>query len=252
LDQCGNKQVEHATIRDILGSFESCEIFLTFLIGPLLNFLESGDPEKFRRQLAALELPDDSLKSLEGIMNKTQFLALAERHVFNHFSTTANFVSPFAIHNPTGWEYWLIHFTKQFRGRQVYNEVLHTHATFQAHSGRGGIFKLGYDERSSDLFLHLFRSSDRERSVEQLRGEIARFVRGIGDRVPVAVFLSQIFNQTAAHGDDINRVLLECPDLSVITEQGGLRRKPNTIELTDTLIVSPQRSLHFVQRNRTS
>lgn len=42
--------------------------------------------------------------------------------------------------------------------------------------------------------------------------------------------------------DDIHAAMIENPDLEVITERGGERRKGGTIEMTDTLRMKKQRS----------
>jgi three-Cys-motif partner protein len=242
LDQYGHIHVSNNTIDDILSTFDRSEIFYTFMIKPLLTFLSQKDPAAFRLQLARLDLGENGLKSLEGMMSKPQFLALAERLVFEHFGTMAPFVSPFSIHNPAGWKYWLIHFTKRSRGRQVYNDVLHTHASHQAHSGRAGIYSLGYDERLSDAHLHLFRPDDRQRSVEQLHDDIPRLLRQLGDAIPIGTFFEKIYNWTPAHADDINKAIMDNQELAVLTGNGGERRKPDTIHINDTLVLTPQRS----------
>ena len=51
-----------------------------------------------------------------------------------------------------------------------------------------------------------------------------------------------IYNATPAHMLDIHSVMIENPDLQVITEDGGERRKANTIKASDTLRMKQQRS----------
>jgi hypothetical protein len=43
--------------------------------------------------------------------------------------------------------------------------------------------------------------------------------------------------------DDIHTAMIENGDLEIITEGGGLRRKPNTIRSDDTLRMKQQRTL---------
>jgi len=47
---------------------------------------------------------------------------------------------------------------------------------------------------------------------------------------------------TPAHMDDIRAAMIESPDLEVITEAGGERRKPNTIGRGDIVRMKRQRS----------
>jgi hypothetical protein len=55
-------------------------------------------------------------------------------------------------------------------------------------------------------------------------------------------FYETIYNKTPAHMDDIHAAIVDNPDLHVITETGGERRKPNTIGPNDILRMKKQRS----------
>ena len=55
-------------------------------------------------------------------------------------------------------------------------------------------------------------------------------------------FYSSIYNATPAHADDIHAAMIENPDIEVITENGGERRKPNTIAVNDIIKIKKQRS----------
>jgi hypothetical protein len=72
--------------------------------------------------------------------------------------------------------------------------------------------------------------------------DIPRLVSEFGDVVGVGQFYSSIYNQTPAHMDDVHSAMIENPDLEVITDKGGERRKGGTIEGTDTLRMKKQRS----------
>ena len=63
-------------------------------------------------------------------------------------------------------------------------------------------------------------------------------------------FYKLTYNETAAHSDDIHEMMIENPDIEVITESGGERRKPNTIKSTDILRLKKQQSLFFMYTNR--
>lgn len=247
LDQYGHSQILFSTLADIMSSFERPEIFYTFMIKPLVAFLQQSDPARFRQQMAYLDLTEGELSKLDGLMGKSEFLAVAERIVYGHFGGLAPFVSPFSIHSPGGWKYWLIHFTTQPRGRQVYNNILHRNATYQAHAGRAGIFSLGYDERLSDTRLHLFGPNDQVRSLDELREDIPQFLRLIGEQVPVEEFDARVFNRTPARVDDIRQAVIDSQEISVVTPDGGTRRKAHTIDRKDLLILSPQRSFFSVK-----
>jgi hypothetical protein len=54
---------------------------------------------------------------------------------------------------------------------------------------------------------------------------------------------SSIYNMTPAHMEDIHAAMIENPDLEIVTEAGGERRKPNTIRPDDMLRVKLQRTM---------
>ena len=79
------------------------------------------------------------------LLSGKEWLGAAGRIVFDRFRQCAPFVTPFAIHNPKGWRYRLIHLAASYRARQVYNDVLHDNSSQQAHFGRAGLRMLSYD-----------------------------------------------------------------------------------------------------------
>lgn len=241
LDQCGTSHVEHQTIIDICTSFTSAEIFYTFMITSLLAFLQKADRARLSGQLRPFGLSTDDLTDLDGVMNNKEWLGAAERIVFDAFGRCAAYVSPFSINNPDGWRYWFIHFANNYRARQEYNNVLHDNATTQAHFGRSGLNMLAYDP-THDGALYLFDPPGREDAKQQLYDDIPRVVTNFGDAVPVSEFYSNIYNATPAHTDDVHAVMIDNPDLEVVTEQGGERRRPNNIKPTDIIRMKRQRS----------
>lgn len=242
LDQSGYSHVDWSTIRDIICSYRSVEVFYTFMISSLLAFLEKNNPQRLLTRLSYLGLRESDLKRLEGVMNRKEWLGVAEQIVFDTFGTYAPFVSPFSINNPDGWRYWLIHFANNYRARQVYNKVLHDNSTLQAHFGRSGLNMLSYDPSHEDGRLYLFDVSGRAAAKEQLMDDIPRLVSESGDAMAVEEFYEGIYNITPAHTDDVHSAIIDNPDLEVTTPAGGERRKANTIGVGDVLRVKTQRS----------
>ena len=242
LDQCGHSHVERETILDIMRSWPAAEIFYTFVITSLLAFLRKDQPERLRAQLDHLGIPTNDVEALDGLMSRKDWLGAAEKIVFDAFRLCAPYVSPFSINNPGGWRYWLIHFANAYRARQVYNNILHDNASLQAHVGRSGLNMLSYDPRHNEGILYLFDDSGRASAKTQLLDDIPRLVIEAGDAIPVMEFYESIYNVTPAHADDVHAAIIENPDLEVITQAGGERRKANTIAVTDVIKVKNQRS----------
>lgn len=244
LDQYGHSDVDATTINDISTSFSSAEVFYTFAISSLLAFLPKSNPALLAKHLSFLGVAPTNLSALEGQMSKNEWLGAAERLVFDAFRGCAQFVSPFSINNPGGWRYWLIHFANNnYRARQEYNNVLHQNSSMQAHFGRSGLNMLAFDPAQDEGALYLFDVSGRERAKAQLLDDIPRLVSEFGDAVNVGQFYSSIYNMTPAHMDDIHAAMIENPDLEIVTEAGGERRKPNTIRSDDTLRMKRQRTM---------
>ena len=242
LDQCGHSHVERETILDIMHSWPAAEIFYTFVITSLLAFLQKDQPERLRAQLDHLGIPANDVQALDRLMSRKDWLGTAEKIVFDAFRLCAPYVSPFSINNPGGWRYWLIHFANVYRARQVYNNILHDNASLQAHVGRPGLNMLSYDPRHDEGILYLFDDSGRASAKTQLLNDIPRLVTEAGDAMSVMEFYESIYNVTPAHADDVHAAIIENPDLEVITQAGGERRKANTIAVTDVIKVKDQRS----------
>lgn len=242
LDQCGHSKVYLATIRDIMASNRSAEVFYTFAVQALISFLNRKNPDALKKQLQYIEVNPRDSNFFESLVSKGVWLASAERLVFETLRGSAEFVSPFSIHNPDGWRYWLIHFANYYRARQAYNNVLHRNSSSQAHFGRSGLNMLAYnpiDERGS---LYLFDTGGRAKAEEELLHDIPHIISQRGNALVVKDFYAGIYNTTPAHADDINSAIIKNPDLQVITSTGGDRQKANTIDINDTITLRKQQS----------
>ena len=222
-------------------SFASAEVFYTFVISSLLAFLEKDNPALLTEKLHPLGVSSHRLSALEEMMSNANWLAAAERIVFEAFKNCAPFVSPFSINNPDGWRYWLIHFANSYRARQEYNNILHDNKSAQAHFGRSGLSMLAYDP-SHEGALYLFDEQGRREAHEQLFDDIPRFVTNFGDAISLRELYRTIYNETPAHMDDIHTAMIDNPDLEIITPTGSARRKATSIKADDILRIKTQRA----------
>jgi len=76
--------------------------------------------------------------------------------------------------------------------------------------------------------------------------DIPRLIADYGDVMSIAEFYEAAYNYTPAHRDDIHAAIFDSEDLEVFTDAGGLRRKANTIAVTDTVKLKSQRSFFSV------
>ena len=178
---------------------------------------------------------------LNDLLSKPAWLGAAERSVFNAFRSCAPYVSPFSIHNPDGWRYWLVHFATSYRARQVYNNVLHANSSLQAHFGKSGLNMLHYDP-DMEGNLYLFGEHDREAAREQLHDDIPDLLSRSKDILTMKEFYESIYNMTPAHSNDVHAALVSNPDIQVTTSRGGERRSASAIRAEDFVARRKQRS----------
>lgn len=242
LDQYGYKDVELSVIPEIIRDYKNPEIFLTFSIEALLAFSNKENINKFIPDLRDTIEMRNFIEN--GLSSKSEFLGSAERMVFSHLNSLSNFVSPFAINNPDGWTYWFIHFSKSYRARQVYNDILHENSSMQAHFGRSGLNMLTY--RSYDeCSLYLFENEDRLRAKKELLEDIPRVVDAFGREITVHSFYEQIYKDTPAHAADIHQAMIENPDIKIRTKNGGYRKSFERINPDDIIQLEKQRRFIF-------
>lgn len=122
----------------------------------------------------------------------------------------------------------------------------------EAHFGRSGLHMLSFDPRDEGNSLYLFDVSGRKTAKVQLMDDVPRLVSDFGDVVRMGQFYASIYNMTPAHTDDIHAAMIDNPDLEVITEQGGERRKSTTIGSSDTLKMKRQRRFVPMFRGKPS
>lgn len=241
LDQYGSSDVNRETIKDIFQTWKSAEAFLTFAIETVLSFLAADKSKNsVLTQDEALLNEVYALKDT-SILSKDSWLGLSEKMIFSKLRECASYSSPFSIHNPNGWRYWLIHFANSHRARQVYNNVLHENDNTQAHFGRAGLNMLAYDPAKEGQ-LYLFDGNSRKAAKAALHDDIPRLVLEQGDTMPIMEFYASVYSETPAHSDDIHEMMMTNPDLEVLTPTGNPRRVANTISPDDTLRVKSQKS----------
>lgn len=241
LDQCGHSKIYIETLHHIINNFKSAEIFFTFAINSLIAFLPQSESKK-TDDMARIGL-DKMHEILSGPIAKTkkEWLGEAERFVFEIFKQCAPFVSHFAINNPGGWYYWLIHLANgSYRARQAYNNVLHNNSNHQAHFGRSGLHMLAHDPSMDDGLLYGFDHSGRMFAKKQLLIDIPRFISDAGNEIQIDAFRNAAYNMTPSHSDDIDAAILENPELKLVTESGSLRQKAARIKSTDRIVLKRQ------------
>lgn len=246
LDQCGHSKIDVKTLSDMMNVANSVEVFLTFSIDALNTYLPKSDLAKLKESLRATELEDVEIDEIGEAITTEERLGVAERVVFRSWCRCAKFVSPFSIHNPKKWKYWLLHFAKNHPARRVYNDVSHRLSNNQAHYGRSGLNMLSYDPSFDGSFLYLFDEAQRIDAKNQLMVDIPKRLSELGRQQKVGDFLESIYNETPAHHEDILTTFIDSPELTVLTDKSKPRRAASQITLNDHIELNDQRVFHEV------
>lgn len=245
LDQCGSTLVKRSTIVDILTTYQSAEVLLNFAAQSMFTYLSRKNPSFLEKTLSNHGVDKKEIDDISKVANKGEWRAAIEKIVFESYRRCSPYVSPFAINNPDGWLYWLLHFANEPKARQVYNDLLHDNSGVQGHFGRSGLNMLTYDPRREGQ-EYLFADDDRQRAREELFYDIPKAISEFGDAVTISEFVRNVSNETACHSLDLAQAMIDNPDLTIRTEKGGERRSAKGIRSTDTLILKPQKSFMLV------
>lgn len=241
LDQCGNSLVARSTIVDILRTYQSAEVLLNFAAQSMFTYLSRKDPTALAKTLERHGVDQKQVEDISSVANQREWHAAIEKLVFDSYRQCGPYVSPFAINNPDGWLYWLLHFANEPKARQVYNDLLHENSGAQGHFGRPGLNMLTYDPRTEGQD-YLFADDDRQRALEALYYDIPKVVSEFGDAITIGEFIRAVSNETPSHSMDMAQAMIDSPELTIQTDNGGERRSPKGIRSTDTLILNPQKS----------
>lgn len=252
LDQFGQIDADIHTIRTILHSFPRTEIFYTFAIQSFLTYVNEKSIVPYKQILNENSISTKDALDPKYLITKQEELGAYERMVFDAFSSCSTFVSPFSINNPTGWRYWLLHFSNIYRAREAYNNILHQVSSSQAHFGRSGLNMLSYNSTEQDSFLYKFDLAASEQTKQQLFTDIPRFLSNYGDSILMLDFFNDIYNQTPASSNTIKQSLIDIPDIEIIKEDGGIRRSAKSINTkSDFIKLKDQKSFFiFFENNK--
>lgn len=245
IDPCGYTQVNLPIIQDILVSFKSPEVFFTFMIGSLFNYSSWRDLKKTNDLMLNFCGTQEQFFQDESFRKKAEWLGAVEKIVYNEFTNTAKFASPFAINQSgsSGYNYWLLHFANSHRAREVYNDILYKNSGVQAHRGKSGLRMLGYTSLDTGVQTFDWGPDLRTENINSLLNELPKAISEFGDAVAIKTLKESIYNETTSHSDDIKSVLIDHTDIEVLTKTGGKRRSPGAISDDDIVRLNDQRQL---------
>jgi len=254
LDQYGWSSVAFASMRKILGQLEKAEIFLTFSVDALIDYMSESRLEQ--QGYRDINLDPGFIKELtadrgEGPAWRTLIQNTLYKHLKNE--TGAEFYSPFFIHSHEAHRsYWFLHLSRHREARNVIGNIHWQENTVSLHHGGPGLQALGFANASDPRQLLLPYSFDdhaKQQSRFALLEQIPRQIRDAID-ADLAPSLDTLFgnhcNDTPVTKEIFEQVLIELRDEKEIRiEDDSGKEKPRTQSVlwTDRIILAKQPTL---------
>lgn len=258
LDQYGYADVPKVTLNYIFESLPQAEVFLTFAVDWLIDYL-SSKPEKIdecRRRLQKLGVEmsvEEIIETRESspygrlliqeLLSEELSKACGAEYYTRYFIQTEN-VKGRQSHR----SFWLVHMSRHPIAR---DEMLKVHWEsanhLSVHSGAAGIdekglLALGYstqkDERFGQYNLEYgFDIKAQQQSIDALLKDLPNIIWDKG-AIQFSDLIHEISNYTPANSEILKKVmdvLLVNKDILVIGENGKKRRKGNAIHWNDVI-----------------
>ena len=254
LDQYGWSQVAFRSIRVILEQLPKAEVFLTFSVDALIDYLSSHSHQM--RAFGEIDVDPALVKELVGLKQAEQlgYRILIQNGLYNHIQsvTGAPFYSPFFIKSPDAHRsYWFIHLSKHREARNEIGTIHWIENNTTIHHGRAGLHALGFtpgkdiDQMTMD---YVFDDHAKALSRAALKQQLPHLIYEAADS-DIAPSLEQLFgircNDTPVVRELLEEVLISLRgerELIIVDETGREKPRANTIEWTDRIKLPAQRS----------
>ncbi len=254
MDQYGWSQVAFQSVRAILDRLQRAEIFLTFSVDALIDYLSERSLEM--KAFGEIDVDPDLVKQLIQIKQDEQvgYRTFIQNGLYSHVQsvTGAPFYSPFFIKSPDAHRsYWFINLSKHREARNEIGMIHSNENNTTIHQGGAGLHALGFTPGGNIEQMtmgYLFDDHAKALSRSKLTDQLPRLIYDAADS-DMAPTLEQIFglrcNDTPVVRDILEEVLLSLRgqgELSIVDEAGRVKPRSNRIEWSDRIVLSPQRS----------
>jgi three-Cys-motif partner protein len=254
LDQYGWSQVAFRSIRAILDQLEKAEVFLTFSVDSLIDYLSQHNLEM--KAFGEIDIDKGLVRELVKIKETEQvgFRALIQNSLYAHIQsvTGAPFYSPFFIKSPEAHRsYWFLHLSKHREARNEIGMIHWAENNTTVHHGGAGLHALGFSTgRDVDQLAieYLFDAHAKVLSRNALREQLPRLVYDAADG-NTAPSLENLFsircNDTPIVREILEEVIIELRgerEITIVDELGRTKPRASTVEWTDKIVLTPQRN----------
>ncbi|MBF0422775.1 MAG: three-Cys-motif partner protein TcmP [Magnetococcales bacterium] len=255
LDQYGYTTVPIAAIRTIFSAFPSPEVILTFAVDSLIDYL-SPDNQKTVEKLGLNKyLPSgNELRILKSERDwRRTIQAKVIQGIF--LESGAVFHTPFLIgSSASSRAYWLGHFSKHVRARDVMMQHHWKNSGRFSHYGRSGLHMFSYDPKRDDSLTGqlAFQFDDDAQSAShaQLVDDLPRHIYDVEGRegITFGEFLVKKYNDTPATVSMLRNAFepaLRDREILIIGKNGEMRRKASAMKDDDRILPNPQLRFKF-------
>lgn len=247
LDQYGYNQVPTDSIKKILTLLPKAEVILNFNVDSLINFLNNKNWAQFARSIGAPELLKLDIEELKK--HHKSIRRLIQEYLIRHLSTScgADFFTPFFIQNSNGHgEYWLIHFSKHAKARDVMTSIHWSKKNYFVSYSHPGIDHLAINEFQALGFSdHLerlestnleFHFDSKEKCVDHLIDDIPQLLTRDNPRMAFGDFISTTANHSPATREIMSGALhqlLKSNEILICDANGKIKRSARDLKDDD-------------------
>lgn len=252
LDQYGWSAVAFTTVQRILAKLPKAEVFLTFGVDALVDYLQANNGTESHERIG---LDEGLIREILAIKDtESGWRTIIQNQLYSRLRdlTGAQFYSPFFIRSPTSHRsYWFVHLSRHREARNEIGRIHWAHHNTSLHHGSAGLNALGFiGERDARQMVlgYEFDASAKEHSRAALTKQIPNFIdaRYGADSAPT---LEELFgrrcNDTPVTRDMFEEVLLEMRDERELRIEDALgidKPRARSVNWTDRIVLSRQPS----------
>lgn len=251
LDQYGWSKVDVGLIQQIFAQLPTSEVFLTWMIDNLANFVSEANVESINKALGKtglgshltaerlLQIKRDGTESTDqGELTWRRAIQSMMSHEIR-LSSGANFCTPFYIVPQTSRRgYWLLHLSRHLRANEEMKRIHWQNNNFH-HPGGAGLDMLGYVGSGGQLtFDHRFDDHARDRTLEALRDDIPRRLAAQSGPMRFGDLVASTANDTPAQRAQLQQAvftLAQHRELTLRTLLGSERRSAQGVADDDVI-----------------
>ncbi len=254
LDQYGWSQVAFRSVRAILQQLSKAEVFLTFSVDALIDYISDRSSEM--RAFGEIDVDQAVVRELLQLKQDEQagYRTLIQNGLYRHIQavTDAPYYSPFFIKSTEAHRsYWLLHLSRHREARNEIGMIHWAENNTTIHHGRPGLHALGFTPGGDIEQLamgYLFDGHARQLSRDVLKQQLPRLIYDAADS-DIAPSLEDLFglrcNDTPVVREILEETLIALRgegELRIVDEEGRPKPRANRVDWSDRILLPPQRS----------